>query len=158
MTTPHDADDRLQGRLSSDQRGFARRRSEEDVERVWRAVSGDLPAAERRDVVDRMASQPRSPKRGVSRTSSDARRWGTRQLDAVRPPDRGRPPGLALRPCWSSPWASVWCSSAGHPQTPFATRAALSSSRCVASDATLPRDAFVLRWKPGPEARDTRSA
>ena len=32
--------------------------SEEDLERIWQAVAGELPAAERRELVDRMATDP----------------------------------------------------------------------------------------------------
>ena len=36
----------------------ARECAEGDVDRIWRAVSGELPAWERREIVDRMAGDP----------------------------------------------------------------------------------------------------
>ncbi len=32
--------------------------SREDLDRIWLAVGGELPAAERRDIVERLASEP----------------------------------------------------------------------------------------------------
>jgi hypothetical protein len=150
VTTPHDADDRLKDAfraISADSRIDA---TEADIERVWRAVSGDLPAAERRDVVDRMASEPAVAE--AWRVAHEVRR--AQMGDA--PVDIGSSPRS-----WTPAWiglAALLVLSVGVSLVQFRTPAETfrDSGRyviesLVASDATLPRDAFVLRWKPGPD-------
>ena len=69
MTSSQDTDDRLRAAfrsLSADGRIDC---SKEELERVWRAVSGELPADERHEVVDRMATQPAVAEAWRSRTS-----------------------------------------------------------------------------------------
>jgi hypothetical protein len=150
VTTPHDVDDRLKDAfraISADSRIDA---TEADVERVWRAVSGDLPAAERRDVVDRMASEPAVA--DAWRVAHELRRA---QMGGT-PVDIGSSPRS-----WTPAWiglAALLVLSVGVSLVQFRTPADTlrDSGRyviesLVASDATLPRDAFVLRWKPGPD-------
>lgn len=58
MTSSQDTDDRLRAAfrsLSADGRTDC---SKEELERVWRAVSGELPADERQEIVARMGTEP----------------------------------------------------------------------------------------------------
>ncbi len=129
MTTPHDADDRLKDAfrtVSADSRVDA---SDEDVERVWRAVSGELPAGERRDVVDRIASEPAVAE--AWRVAHELRR--AQVGDA--PADVGSP-ARSWTPAWIG-LAALLVLSVGvsllqfrrEPADAFRDRAATSSSR-----------------------------
>jgi hypothetical protein len=151
VTTPQDADNRLRTAFQSMSADSPVDCSEEDVGRVWRAVSGDLPVDERRDVVDRMASQPALA--DAWRVALELRRA---QQDDV-PLDAGRAPRS---------WAPAWIGLAAllvmaigvglvqfsrSPVDTFRDGGRYVVESIVASDAALPRDAFVLRWKGGPD-------
>ena len=151
MTTSQDADDRLRNAFQSLGADSPVDCPEEDVERVWRAVSGDLPVDERRDVVDRMASQP---------AVADAWRVA---LELRRAQQDGVPllPGRTPR-SWAPAWiglAALLVMAVGvglvqfsrSPVDTFREAGRYVVESLVTSDATLPRDAFVLRWKGGPD-------
>jgi hypothetical protein len=150
VTTPHDADDRLKDAfraISADSRADA---SDEDVERVWRAVSGELPADERRDVVDRMASEP-----AVAEAWRVAHELRRAQVDDA--PAGVGSPARSWTPAWIG-LAALLVLSVGvslvqfrrAPEEAFRDPGRYVVESLVASDAALSRDAFVLRWKPGP--------
>ena len=150
MTSSQDKDDRLRTAfrsLSADGRTDC---SKEELERVWRAVSGELPAEERREIVDRMASQP-----------AVAEAW--RIAHELRLAQQGRlgTADLAAR-SWRPAWvglAALLVLSVGagllqlrrSPTDTFRDPGRYVVEPLVISDATLPRDRFVLRWKPGPD-------
>jgi hypothetical protein len=151
VTTPHDTDERLKDAfraLSATSRVDV---PEEDVERVWRAVSGDLPPAERRDVVDRMASEP-----GVADAWRVAHELRNAQISDA--PVEVRSSARSWTPAWMGLAALLVLSVGvglvpfrGAPADTFRDPGRYVVESLVASDATLPRDAFVLRWKPGPD-------
>jgi hypothetical protein len=151
VTTPQDADDRLRDAFQAIGADSPVDCSEEDVARVWRAVSGDLPVDERRDVVDRMASQP-----------AVAGAWRV-ALELRRAQQEGTPLAAART---ARSWVPAWIGLAAllvlavgvglmrfsqAPADTFRAPGGYVVEPLVKSDEALPRDAFVLRWKPGPE-------
>ena len=58
VTDPRAADERLREAFQALGDASHRELSPDEVDRVWQAVSGTLPAAERRDLVERMAADP----------------------------------------------------------------------------------------------------
>jgi len=130
--------------------------SPEEIDRVWRAVSGELPAEERRDLVDRMAGDP-----------ALAEAWRSAQelsrAAAARTASEERVPRKAA---WRASWlaaaavliagigiAIVFQRSSLRDET-FRDAGHYVVESLVQPDVTLPRDAFRLRWTPGPP--DTR--
>jgi hypothetical protein len=127
--------------------------SEEDRERVWLAVSGELPAAERRALVERMATD-----RALAEAWRMANElWRASQETAEAKAERRAPAWT-----WSMEWLAaaavlmvvvtgavvLWRGEPGGNVLRDQTPAAVES--LVAPDAVLPRDAFRLRWTPGP--------
>jgi hypothetical protein len=120
-------------------------------ERIWRAVSGELPPAERRALVDRLADDP---------ASAQAWRVAHEMWEAAQAAEgRSVVPGPARR--WVSPWlaaAAVLVISTGIAlvwllRAPAGDEFRTSPGYVVESlvaDAPLPRNAFTLRWTPGP--------
>jgi hypothetical protein len=151
VTAHQDADDKLRvgfQSLSADSPGDC---SDADVERVWRAVSGELPADERREVVDRMASQPAVAEAWrVAHELRQAQLEGS-PLHAVKTTRSWVPAwiGLAALLVLTVGVGLVRFSQA--PADTFRDGGSYVVESLVESDRTLPRDAFVLRWKPGPE-------
>ena len=120
---------------------------------MWRAVSGELPAAERRDVVDRMASRAGRRRSVASRARAQTRSDGGRASSSVRiiraivdaRLDRACCPARLVRR------RRAWCNSGARPRTLFATRADMSSSRSWRPMPRFRATPSCLRWKPGPE-------
>ena len=151
VTTRDDAEGRLQDAFQSTNANPPDAAQKEDVERVWRAVSGELPTAERRDLVDRLASEP---------ALAHAWRVAHELRDAQQ--DEGLLEGQRSPRSWTPAWIglvavlllSVAVGVMQLRRVPADTMR--DSGRPVIEsllpfDATLPRGAFVLRWKPGPE-------
>ena len=124
--------------------------SQADLDRIWRAVDGELPADERRELVERLATDPACAE--AWRVALELRRSlsGT----AVR----------EQRPVWrSSPWlaaAAVLLIAASvilvsrrdqSGDTTFRDSGRPAIASLVPTDAPLPKTAFQLRWSPGPE-------
>src|SRR5262245_4599186 len=125
-------------------------------ERVWLAVSGGLPPDERRELVERTAVDPRCAEtwRIASEMwrASQARVAGGREVAA---------PGLTRR--WTSGWlamaATLFLVAAigvvsllnRRPGDEFRASSGFVVESLVPADTALPRDAFRLRWTPGPE-------
>ncbi|MGH9158410.1 MAG: hypothetical protein ACRD2X_00270, partial [Vicinamibacteraceae bacterium] len=126
--------------------------SEQELERIWQAVSGELPAVERRELVDRLSTDAATAEawRGA---------WALSQS-----PREGAPASDAPRArFWTSSWlaaAAVLVISLGGLLFQLNRRPADDTFRepdrqvvgsLVPTGATLPRDAFRLRWTPAPE-------
>ncbi len=151
MTSSQDADDRLRAAFRSLSAEGRTDCSREELERVWRAVSGELPADGRHEIVDRMASQP-----------AVAEAWRiAHELRAAQQERLGNGAESAAR-SWRPAWiglAALLVLSVGagllqlrrEPADTFRDPGRYVVEPLVTSDATLPRDRFVLRWKPGPE-------
>jgi hypothetical protein len=152
VTDRREADERLREAFQSLGGTSREEPSEEELDRIWRAVSGELPAPERRDLVDRMASDPAlaeawrvaqelwraAPQRASAATMHDVR-WWTRSWFAAAAAvliavaagvlfQLSRPPG---EDTYRDPGRYV-VESLVQPET------------------TLSRHAFRLRWTPGP--------
>ncbi len=151
MTAPDDADDRLKDAFRDLAATSPARCSDDDLDRVWRAVSGDLPAEERRSMIARVAVDP-----------AYAEAW--RVAHELQQARRGDLPATALLEprSWSPAWlglAAALVAGVGFgifqiqrtPANNFRTQAPYAVESPMASDTALPRDAFVLRWTPGPE-------
>lgn len=130
--------------------------SPEEIDRVWRAVSGELPAEARRDLVDRMAGDP-----------ALAEAWRSAQeLSRAAAAGAAREERVPWRAAWRASWlaaaavliagigiAIVYQRSSLRDDT-FRDPGHYVVESLVQPDVTLPRDAFRLRWTPGPP--DTR--
>ena len=125
-------------------------------ERIWLAVSGDLPPEERRELVERTVTDP-GMRRGLARRErvvagvAGLRGWWGRVARL----------GLAAR------WAPRWLAAAAvlllgttigvvsllnpPPGDEFRASSGCVVESLVPADVALPRDAFRLRWTPGPE-------
>jgi hypothetical protein len=123
----------------------------EDVERIWQAVSGKLEIEQRRDLIDRMATDP-----------ALAQAWRV-----AHELERARNGESSLTVAQSRPWmlnafmglAAMLILGVGvkvfyldrTPSDVYRAGVTYTIEPSIASDAPLPRDAFVLRWKPGPD-------
>jgi hypothetical protein len=151
VTPPDDADARLQEAFQTMGEASVADVEAADVERVWRAVSGELPASERRNLVDRLAREP-----------ALAEAWRiAHELRRAQLEDSPVEAGSSAR-SWTPAWIGlaamlVVLVGAGllqlrpAPENAFRDPGHDIVQPLLASDAVLPRDAFVLRWKPGPE-------
>jgi hypothetical protein len=125
--------------------------SEQDRELIWRAVSGGLPASERRDLVDRAATDPAFAE--AWRIAEEL--WRASQGDVAADLEH-------RRHLWVPSWVGVaavlvLCVSAGvgfwltRPERDvFREQGGYVATSLVPGDAAMPRDAFRLRWTPGP--------
>jgi hypothetical protein len=151
VTPSADADARLKEAFRSLAATSPRKAPDDAIERVWRAVAGELPAEERRELVDRVAADP-----------AYAEAW--RIAHELRQAERGDSEGVApaASPSWSPAWlglAAALLFAVGvaivqiqrSPADTFRTQASYVIESPIPSDASLSRDAFVLRWAPGPE-------
>lgn len=126
--------------------------SEDDLDRIWKAVAGELPVEERRRVVERVAEDPAWAE--AWRVAQEMRR-ASGGAAAATPPKR-RP---LSRP---APWlaaAAVLVLAVGAalvvrflPSDGDTVRngGTYAVEPATESEQTLPRQAFVLRWNEGP--------
>jgi hypothetical protein len=134
--------------------------AEADLDSIWRAASGELPAEERRALVDRMAADP-----------ALAEAW--RLAHAIQHPDAGTgaaaPPAVSVRPI--SPWswfaltprlalaavlvAAVFAGLVYQLRQPpideFRDPSTSTVRSLLAPEAPLERETFRLLWTQGPE-------
>jgi hypothetical protein len=143
-------DERLRDAFQALGQGARDELSAADVERVWRAVSGELSAEERRELVDRMATNPaladawrvaqelwrEVPQ--VEPAASDLGTWPRRWLAAA----------AALLLVVS---AGLFVQFSPDPGDTFRDPNRYVVETPIPRDATLPRGAFRLRWTAGPE-------
>jgi hypothetical protein len=127
--------------------------SEDVRERIWLAVSGVLPADERRDLIERMAVDPACAE--AWRVAHEV--WLASQ-ESVAP---AVTPARAV--CWTSRWlaataALLVAATVGivllfdRPSTDeYRTSPGYTVTSFIPADMPLPRDAFRLQWTPGPD-------
>ena len=146
------ADERLRRAFQSLGETSREAPADEDIQRIWRAIAGELPAEERRELVDRMASDP-----------ALAESW--RAAQELSRSAGQRAPAAARRemPWWTQSWVAaavvMFAVGAGlvlqlsPPPADHTLRDATGFriESLVPPDAVLPRDGFRLRWTPGPE-------
>jgi len=133
--------------------------SEDLRERIWLAVSGTLPAEQRRELVERTAIDPGCAE--AWRVASEL--WRASQASAVGGAAVGAP-GLTSR--WTPRWlaaaaALVLVTGIGvvsivslrtpRPGDEFRASSGFVVESLVPADTALPREAFRLGWTPGPE-------
>ena len=150
MTVPRNVETALRDAFQSAAVRSSRDCAAEDVERIWQAVSGTLEIEQRRDLIDRMATDP-----------ALAQAWRV-----AHELERARHGESTLTVAQSRPWirtalmgiAATLILAAGirlyidrTPSDVYRAGASFVVESQIASDASLPRDAFVLRWKPGPD-------
>ena len=156
MTGPHDGktdrDEPLKNAFRALADTSADECSGEEIDRIWRAASGELDADARRDLVDRMAASPAA-----------AEAW--RVAQAMREA-QGYPalPAVETRHSWSPTWIGLAAAltltvglglfqldrSSNRPADVYRDQATTTIQSLIPSDSTMPRDAFVLKWSPGP--------
>jgi hypothetical protein len=151
VTGSFDTDERLRDAFRALASTSSTRCSDEDLDRVWRAVAGDLPLNERHELIERLASDP-----------ACAEAWRV-ALELQQPEGERQPALVSIR---SRMWNPAWIGLAAAlvlavgvglfqvqraPESTFRNDAAYVIESRLSSDASLPRDAFVLRWSAGPE-------
>ena len=123
--------------------------SADDLERVWQAVSGQSGAAERRALVERMATD-----RGLAEAwRVAAELW---RLSGGQPAVAPAPP--AWRRLWPLAAAAVvtlavtgsWFVMSRSPGDAVRDQPGVTITSLLAADAALPREMFRLRWTPAP--------
>lgn len=152
VTDRHAADDKLREAFQGLGETSEKQPSPEELDRIWQAVSGALPAAERQELVDRMASDPalaeawrvahelwraaaaETPAATRARTWSSSTSWLAAAAVLII--------GVAI--------AVVFQRSPSRDDT-FRQGGSYVIESLVQPEATLPRDAFRLRWTPGPQ-------
>jgi hypothetical protein len=124
-------------------------------ERIWLAVSGVLPPEERRALVERMATDPACAE--AWRVAHEL--WRASQGRASDAAD-----SMGPRP---RRWTSAWLGAAAvllvgttiglitlrdqRAGDEFRSSPGYAVESRLPDDATLPREAFLLRWAPGPD-------
>jgi hypothetical protein len=150
VTAPRDADAPLREAFQAAAAQSSRDCSPKDLERIWQAVSGGLDGEARRDLIDRMATDPALAQ--AWRVAHELER--TRLEDSpLAPRQTNRWLPAALMGLAATVIVAIGVTAVYRNRTPEDTFRAASVAAIeplVATDATLPREAFVLRWKPGP--------
>jgi hypothetical protein len=125
----------------------------DDLDRIWRALGGELPAAERRRLVERLSTEP-----------ALAEAWrGVHHLQHRVPAATATSP----RPRMSSWWRASRVAAAAALVLAAVTVMVLrrdgaggdtlrsggthAIESLLSDEADLPRDAFRLHWSPGPQ-------
>ena len=151
MTDRDEADERLRQAFQSLGDAAREEPAVEDLDRIWRTLSGDLPAAERRELVERMATDPALAE--AWRVAHELRRVAPPEVSAATRTARFRTPS------WMAAAAVVLIGIAigvlyqlsPSREGTFRDAGTYVIESLVQADSTLPRDAFRLRWTPGPE-------
>ena len=149
MTDRHAADERLREAFQALGDASQQALSPDEVDRVWQAVSGTLPAAERRDLVERMAADPALA--ATWRVAQELQRASAPGASAARTSRSWVLAGLAAAAVLLiGVTISVYQRRAPDENT-FRSGGTYAVASLVQPDATLPRDRFRLRWTPGPQ-------
>ena len=126
--------------------------SPDDVDRVWRAVAGELPAAERRSLVERLSNEPalaeawRMAHHGQRPVPvADAATESPRRLMRWLTPSFAAAAVLVLAIA-----TAVLLRRDGSDGVTLRDAGQNTIESFVAANDGLPRDAFRLRWSAGP--------
>jgi hypothetical protein len=127
--------------------------SDDVRERIWMAVSGVLPADERRELIERTAVDP-----AYAEAWRVAHEMWLASQESVAPVITPAPTA-----CWTSPWlaaaaALLFVTTIGigwlfnrPPADEYRTSPGYTVASLVPDDMPLSRGAFRLRWAPGPD-------
>jgi len=151
------ADETLKAAFQSLGDANQRECSSEDVDRVWRAMDGTLGADERRELIDRLASDPALAEAWrVAHELHEAGGAGVEARGVPRQPVRGWQRGwLAAAAVLLAAVSAMFVFQRTRPvDETFRAGERYAAQSLLGADATLPRDQFRLRWTPGPP--DTR--
>jgi hypothetical protein len=155
VTEPRGSDERLADAFCA--LDDTRTELPEDLrDRIWLAVCGALPPEERRDVVERTATDPGCAE--AWRVATEM--WRASQASAVAG-------GTVAAPRLTTGWPPRWLAAAAvlilvtaggmfslfnlRPGDEFRASPGVVVASLVPADMPLPRNAFRLRWTPGPE-------
>lgn len=161
VTDRHASDERLRAAFQSLGDTTREQPSAEDLDNVWRAASGELPADQRRDLVDRMSTDPSLAESW--RVAHELQHGGPGR-DRLQPDSA---PPHAQEPREARWWIKPWVAAAALVILAIGVGIVVQRSRpvdddtlrdagrtqvqsLVPSDTALPREAFRLRWTPGP--------
>ncbi len=153
VTERREADELLRDAFQSLGETSRREPSPEELDQIWRAMSGDLPAPDRRALVDRMSTDPAlahawrvahevwrlAPDGTRAAVSREGRTWMRSGLAAAAVLFVAAAVGVLFQ--LSRPGADGAFRDVG----------GYVVESLVPPDQTLPRHAFRLRWTPGPE-------
>jgi len=157
VTEPRGSDERLAEAFRALGDTHGREVPQDLRDRIWLAVSGALPPEERRELVDRLATDPGCAE--AWRVASEL--WQASQASEVDAATAAVAPGRATR--WTRPWlaaAAVLLLGVTIGVVSLLNRPAGDEFRAspgyvveslVPADITLRPAAFRLRWTPGPE-------
>jgi hypothetical protein len=128
--------------------------STEDVDRIWRAVAGELPAAERHNLIERLATDPALAE--VWRMAHELQKSTQfAGLSATTPARRA----IVWTRSWLAAAAVLLMAGAGvvvfqrsriEVNDTFRASNHYVVESTMPADAALPRDSFRLRWTTGP--------
>ena len=152
MTARRDADEALREAFQTLGDASAGKCSDADLERIWKAVAGELPASDRRELVDRMATDPAFAE--AWRIADEL--WRASQTSSASPSE---PQARWWAPSWIATAALVLLGvSLGlvsylnrSPNTEFRNRPGYEVQSAVPSETAISRETFRLRWTPGPQ-------
>jgi hypothetical protein len=131
--------------------------STDDLDRIWRALDGTLGSEERRELIDRLASDPALAEAWrVADELHAASAVGANAGAAPRRPITGWRRGwLAAAAVLLAAVSAVFVFQRIRPaDATFRGVEGYSVESLIGADVTLPRNEFQLRWTPGPP--DTR--
>lgn len=139
--------------LFASEAGFESAEEAPDAERIWLALAGELPAEERKGVVEKVAANPEWAEawrlavelREASGVGRQAR------VLAWKPALRSRYLAAAATIVLALGLGWLWRDAFQTEQPVFRDTGRAPIESLVPAEQPLPRDRFVLRWSPGPE-------
>jgi hypothetical protein len=153
VTDRHEPDERLRKAFQSLGETSRREPSAEELDQIWRAMSGELPAPERRALVERMAGDPSLAE--AWRVAHEVRRTAAAPSHApvTRDTRTWMRPGLATAAVIfiAAALGALLQLSRPADEDTFRDPGGYVVASLVPPDAALARDAFRLRWTGGPE-------
>lgn len=150
MSERHSNDEILRGAFQALSDSSGSECSPADLDRIWRAVEGELPADERRELVERLATDPACAE--AWRVAHELRRSFSTTTAQERRRPRHSASWLAVAAVLLMAASVVFFSRRDQASdTTFRDYGRPAIASLVPADAALPKDAFQLRWTPGPQ-------
>jgi hypothetical protein len=157
VTDDRDADERLRAAFQGLDDANRRECSSDDIDRVWRTLDGTLGGEERRELIDRLATDPALAE--AWRAAHELHAASGANVNAGAATQR---PVTGWRRGWLAAAAVLLAAVSGvlvfqrvqPADETFRNVEGYSVESLIGLDAILPRNEFRLRWTPGPP--DTR--